>query len=415
MGSIKVNNNTANDYPPTAITTWSGFVYQGKIALYHCLKLISKGDENFDLQLDSSDDFAIYKNGALISAHQVKAKIGKYRSSYITALEKSSSIEHDRVKGISRYFHVSVKLDDTSDYTGENGELVKFYSYGSNKYCGLGEITKLTTDIISQICNSKSIKSSTKLIDYNYCLLSEKISSKAMEIHRLIQDDSIKANKAAYENRISAESLLNDILSQNPYNDTEYYAITLKAKLSSHLESRIDKSLSRLNDQRYARVRHLFEHIQMTDVSEFKKLCQLIKPSVRFSTLQNQDIRNYCKLIETINIEPILKEFPHYLDVEKNFYLPTALSLKCKEDQEYVRTDLLEEMKSNGGLLELLFEYNNLIPFSSKKSFVIDTKYTLVDNTNDQKVKDLIDSNITKSLCLSIITKKDAEDKLNVK
>jgi hypothetical protein len=71
----KVSDNTDKNYPATAITTWSGFVYQGKIALYHCLKMINQGDVDFELQLDSSDDFAIYKSGVLTSAHQVKAKI----------------------------------------------------------------------------------------------------------------------------------------------------------------------------------------------------------------------------------------------------------------------------------------------------------------------------------------------------
>ncbi|WP_371927681.1 dsDNA nuclease domain-containing protein [Pseudomonas sp. SJZ080] len=84
--------------PKSAISSWSGFVYQGKVALYHCLKLMESGDEDFELQLDSTDDFAIYKNGCLISAHQVKAKVGKNRSSYIDALKKSGAIEFDRKK-----------------------------------------------------------------------------------------------------------------------------------------------------------------------------------------------------------------------------------------------------------------------------------------------------------------------------
>ncbi|EPM9668940.1 hypothetical protein [Escherichia coli] len=63
-------------YPASAVSSWSGFVYQGKIALYHSLKIIHDGDLDFELQLDSSDDFAIYKNGKLIlpsnSGHAAK-------------------------------------------------------------------------------------------------------------------------------------------------------------------------------------------------------------------------------------------------------------------------------------------------------------------------------------------------------
>ncbi len=102
----------AEKYPASAISSWSGFVYQEKIALYHSLKLIYDGDLDFELQLDSSDDFAIYKNGKLHTAHQVKAKISQYRSGYTTALEQSTLIEHDKIKGTTRCFHVSVPLDN---------------------------------------------------------------------------------------------------------------------------------------------------------------------------------------------------------------------------------------------------------------------------------------------------------------
>jgi len=42
----------------SAITTWSGFVYQGKLALYHILTLLAadRGSDNCFLQLDSLED-----------------------------------------------------------------------------------------------------------------------------------------------------------------------------------------------------------------------------------------------------------------------------------------------------------------------------------------------------------------------
>ncbi len=411
-----MSNNTNNiSYPGTAISTWSGFVYQGKVALYHCLKLINQGDETFELQLDSSDDFAIYRNDTLVSAHQVKAKVGTYRSEYIEALDKAAAIEFDRVKGVARYFHVSVKLNDTNDYTGKTGEIVQFYTYGSNKHCGLGEIEGLTKEIIRQICTKRTITISEDLLNYNYCLLSEKISSKAMEIHRLVQDSKEKANKAAYENRITAQSLLGDILTKNPYNSTEYYAVDLKARLYNHLESRLDQVLPSMSDKMYCRARSLFEYIREKDASELRILCQLMKPSERFSSIQKADIRRYSELIEVMNVEPILKQFPHYLDGEKRFYLPTALDLPLLDDLEGCTSDLLEELESNSDLLKLLFEYNHLIASRATGSFVINTKYTHPNDLTDQAVKDQIDSNITKSFCLSIVTREDAEAILNDK
>lgn len=399
-------------YPASAVSTWSGYVYQGKIALYHSLKLIYAGDVDFELQLDSSDDFAIYKNGLVSSAHQVKAKIGKYRSTYSEALEKAAAIEFDRKKGISRYIHVSVQLDKTDEHTGTNGETVKFYSYGNKFHCGLGEIEGLTKAIIAQICKRKSITLSDNLLNYNYCLLSEKISSKAVEIHRIVQEDRVKANQAAYDNRISAKSILDDITTKNPYNNTEYYAVDLKARLQTHLEDRLDQSLPSMSDSTYQRARRLCEHIRATDASELKTLCQLMKPSERFKDLQKLDIRRYSNLIQAMTVEPIFHQLPHYLDSEKRFYIPTALDV---DNNDECTSDILAEMESNGDLLKLLFEYNHLIASKSTDSFTFNTKFTSADELDQQEVQDRIDSNITKSLCISIVTKDDAEARLNDK
>lgn len=54
----------------SAADTRSGFIYQGKVALYHVLKLIFDEDnaDEFHLQLDSLENFAIvrYKGNDLI-------------------------------------------------------------------------------------------------------------------------------------------------------------------------------------------------------------------------------------------------------------------------------------------------------------------------------------------------------------
>lgn len=397
-------------YPDSAISSWSGFVYQGKVALYHCLKLIHEGDDDFELQLDSTDDFVIYKNDVLFSAHQVKAKIGKYRSSYNKALEKSALIELDRIKGSNRYFHISCQITDDSDYIGSNGEVVKFYKYGTDKYCRLGDIEELTKSVITLICEARSIVLSPRLLDANYCLLSEKISSKAIELHNRIQTDGDSERKAAYLNRIHMKSILSDLLNTNPYNDTEYYAIDLKSRLYSSIEERLDKQLSGMADCVYERSRQLFTYIQKADIGELKTLCQLMKPSERFSRIQKMDIRRYSGLMESINVEPIFNRIPHYHDRENKFYLPTALEI---EDHDECTSDICHEMKNNEDLLQLLFEYNNLIPFRGEKSFMINTKYTVSADLNKQEIRDSIDSNIIKSLCISIITKEDAEIRLN--
>lgn len=399
-------------YPASAISSWSGFVYQGKVALYHSLKLIHDGDLEFELQLDSSDDFAIYKDGKLHTAHQVKAKISKYRSGYTTALEQSTLIEYDKIKGTTRYFHVSVQLNNTDDHKGASGETVKFYRYGDNYYCGLGEIEGLTKGLIKNICEKQFITVSDNLINFNYCLLSEKISTIAIHCHKLNQVDGVQEARAAYENRIKASSLLADLLNENPYQNRDYYAVELKARLLTHLEERLDQALPTMSDATYERARRLCEHIRETPINELKTLCQMMKPSERFQDVQANDIRRYTKLIQAISVEPIFNHLPHYLDSENRFYVPTALDV---DESEECESDMIREMKNNGDLLRLLFEYNHLIASKAEASFTFNTKFTNSDDFDNKPATEKLESNIIKSLCISVMTKEDAEGQLNDK
>ena len=407
-----MSNEEAGEYPHSAISTWSGFVYQGKVALYHCLKLINQGDTEFELQLDSTDDFAIYKDGKLISAHQVKAKIGDYRSNYREALEKSASLELDRIAGIKRYFHISLPIDDDSDFVHSNGERVEFYSYGELKHCQLDKIEDITKSIISEIYKQRLVPIDEKLLDANYCLLSDRISSQALAIHAKIQNDGDRQRKAAYDNRISAQNILLGITETNPYENIDFYAIELKTRLHSYLEERLNESLPGMSDASYDRARRIYDLIRLSEGSDFKTLCQLMKPSEKYSRIQNCDIRRYSDLIHTIKVDPILKRLPHYLDSEKKFYVPTALYLPDPSDKKFCASEIIAEIKSNDDLGRLLFEFNNLIAARAEESFMIDTNYTKCFDFDSIDNQSRIDSNITKSLCISIVTRDEAEARL---
>lgn len=82
-----------------ASSTWSGFLYQGKVAIYTVLKYINHyyPDENainnFQIEIEYLEDFSIIKNGEPYSLHQVKAKpntktIGSYNEANINLLGK---------------------------------------------------------------------------------------------------------------------------------------------------------------------------------------------------------------------------------------------------------------------------------------------------------------------------------------
>ncbi|MHB2060167.1 ABC-three component system protein [Pseudomonas monsensis] len=400
--------------PNSAISSWSGFVYQGKVALYHSLKLIIKNEMDFELQLDSTDDFAIYKSGKLLSVHQVKAKVGSTRGSYTKALIKSAEIDEHRKTGTNRYFHVSVKIDDTSDYKPGNGEVVKFYEYNGQRYCGLGEIEKITKDLIRTIFNdAKGVLPTERLTDQNYSLISEIISSKAIEIHKINQVDGVSESKAAFENRIHASELLAELLSEGLQNDVDYFATELRKNLFDYLEKTLDDLLPEINDKQYLRAQDLFVHLHSLSSDDLQRLCQVMKPSESFSKIQHEDIGRYSELIQDFCIAPVLQRLPNYMGSDSNFYLPTALTLlndrECRACVDRIRT----EMKNNRRLQPLLFEYRNLIAFSALRSFSVETKITENDGSDPKYEAENQDDKITRELSVNVITKQDAEGKLN--
>lgn len=400
--------------PKSAISSWSGFVYQGKVALYHCLKLMESGDEDFELQLDSTDDFAIYKNGCLISAHQVKAKVGKNRSAYIDALKKSGAIELDRKKDTLRYFHTSVQLDDMSDFTAPSGETVKFYSYGKTKYCSLDEIENITKQAIKETLDRLKILQSEHTLNLNYCLVSEQISSKAIYIHAQNQLHGYTENEAAYHNRISARQILESLLNNQPHLDVEYFAAELRNEFFKNLEARVEDEVVGLTEQNYLRITEMFRHLYILPKSDVEKLCQLLNPSERFSKIQKIDIFRYTKLIGKICVEPILKGIPHYLNKHNSFYLPTAITLLDEQEVSQCAGQINEAITTNDNLLTLLFEYNNLIAAHLDNQFQVESKITDCDDEtpHSTNVGDY-DARLTKQLRINILPVKDAEAEIN--
>ncbi|HDR4706346.1 TPA: hypothetical protein QCQ87_001316 [Bacillus paranthracis] len=101
-----------------ASATWSGFLYQGKVAIYTVLKYINylykEGNDisNYMLEIEYLEDFAILKDEKHISLHQVKAKpktntIGSYNEAILNLLGKMGS--YKTVSEVSLHTAVDIK------------------------------------------------------------------------------------------------------------------------------------------------------------------------------------------------------------------------------------------------------------------------------------------------------------------
>ena len=418
MKGFDMSESSASD---SAISSWSGFVYQGKVALYHALKLITenKYNQQFEIQLDSTDDFAVYVDKLAISAHQIKAKASTYRSSYKVALSKSAAIEKDRTATTKRYFHVSVQLDDNSDYNDENGITVKFYSYDKESYCSLESIEDISKTLIETLLTSKKIEWSPKIIDYNYAILSESISRKVIEIHSLNQNHGQTINQAAYDNRIPCDEILRLATNIPLENDKDYTIVKLRSTFSRTLENHILDNHDLYEEGELTRLRATFEHLYCLDNSDLEKLCHLIQPTESTPQIPERDIQAYSDLICDFLIEPVLTGIPHYMNSSNEFYIPTAIDLPNTKRTRTFTTSLIKAIEKNDKLPTLLYEYKNLIAATCESPFEVSLLPTTINTTPTDdplvSVRTNMDSNIVRKLQVKIISKSEAERELNVK
>lgn len=83
----------------SAVPTWSGFDYQGQVSIYWSMKQLNQMDlsgielKDFELQIESLEDFSINHKGYPLTIHQVKAyqgkaTFGKYKRAILDILGK---------------------------------------------------------------------------------------------------------------------------------------------------------------------------------------------------------------------------------------------------------------------------------------------------------------------------------------
>ncbi|MGF6130983.1 hypothetical protein QF019_006232 [Pseudomonas frederiksbergensis] len=151
-----------------ASPSWSGFNYQGKVAIYYALSIINdklNANINFDftpyeLTLENTEDFEIVISKKTVSLHQVKALQEPSFSSYQNALF-GISIELYKEKNAKGYIHTWKKINPNPTKTliesiaDDIANVVTGYRYAADK-------TK--TIIGNALSNSKNPKKKTAIL-----------------------------------------------------------------------------------------------------------------------------------------------------------------------------------------------------------------------------------------------------------
>lgn len=352
----------------TAISSWSGFVYQGKVAIYHVLKELD--NNGYTLQLDSLDDFAIINDQErIISLHQVKAKKSVNFSSYKEAFEQLKD-GGEIINCVNLYFHLAQNIADKTVLAIETEFTpIQIYTYDSVAFCEVNQIdTKIEDLIIAlQPLGRSSREYASKVRKYLDNLITEKI----FEIHRIIHLNLLGEEDAAYKQRIPFQDFI-DILSCD-LNQVElgekYYLYQIKNDICKYYQEYcIENELEEATVKRLNTFISFFRDLTEEDLIKF---IRNIMPHRKFNfnslsdykdnSPQKTEIQNiFIYILLQIEKEPkYIKNCLLKWEKGKNTFSPTCIS-----DRDYIGVEKICKGIIDNALrtdLDILFESETLL------------------------------------------------------
>lgn len=281
----------------SAADSWSGFIYQGKVALYHVLRLLIEDDQSssYHLQLDSLEDFAIVdKNIHQLSLHQVKALGSHLYSSYVNAFKKLE----DRLLLYpcgKASFHLAIANEKTKAQIETIHTTIEIYEYrDGNSFCSLDNIDQSIEQLIIEYFTNKNLfgNNNQNYVEIVRNCLEDIIVSQIIAIHACNhRRNGLRLNEAAYYFTIPFTSFIN--LLQTDLNtktaDEEYYLNITKKLINKYYsefalelcEELIEEGLVLTEEQKLKLDNYLLE-INSLDKAELMSFMKNLMPHREF-------------------------------------------------------------------------------------------------------------------------------------
>jgi len=238
---MKMKQNIDPNDIHSAIATWSGFIYQGKIALLHTLRTINSGSYNVIncLQLDSIEDFAIVDNETdlnPLTIHQVKAvkssQYSDYKEAFIKLEERLLQFPCN-----GAFFHLAMENKKTPSDIKNLHPKMSIYEYDAGQtYCSLENVNTWIEIQITLYLNSFSLghHSGSESIIRNH--LEAQIFNQVISIHANNHErNGLSISEGAYYYVIPFSSFIS-VLNSNPTSllGLEYYLFNTKELLNNY-------------------------------------------------------------------------------------------------------------------------------------------------------------------------------------
>ncbi|MGL4337557.1 MAG: ABC-three component system protein [Turicibacter sp.] len=412
----------------SAIPAWSGFLYQGKIALYHVIRmLLTSPCQGYLLKIETLEDFVIHdNNGKALSLHQVKTLQSPYRSTYESALTQASKIETQIcTKNTERWFHVSTKINDFSDKeenTTINQHKVRFYTYhDGNKFIETGRIDHILTDIINEYLTSNSMLNTKQLIEQKIAKLQMLMAARVNLAHHKNQHNNLNKFDAANDTPISFSEIA-DCLDYESINRDDTDVILFEFRKT--LLNRTDEILSHLNNSDdneipdgdwdgIMRCRSMIGAMSIADLTKLyfsKKPCQNTISLDAFST---DTVDSYLEIIFRISGIKTSNNLPHYFNLKQGTYLPTTMSFTSLNKKSNIGNIVknIEGYKNNPTIKDILYEYDNLVVNMNLEAFDLHGHQSPAGRLSD--ISDEKKDKITKMKNTRLISIDDAKSEIN--
>ncbi|WP_448672500.1 ABC-three component system protein [Sphingobacterium multivorum] len=348
----------------SAADTWNGFIYQGKVALYHVLKLINEKADviGLHLQLDSLEDFAIvrYEDGEPkpVSLHQVKAVNSHYYSKYKTAFEKLERRKDDFPCDDDAFFHLAVQNEKTNQEIEGIHKKLKIYDYNGNHYCRIEELNDLIK-VQAGMCLDKF--NLTHLSNNNYIEtlcneLESLISNTIVDVHSQNHSpngDSI--NKLAYYNTISLIRFVQIIQSDiaGIIQDKNYFTKKLKTDLNRYYQEFCFEREDEILESQQLKLHKYLIYLNGLNNLEFERFLQKIMPHryVKFSNIQeykdnslliNEVKGAFLSILNEIKESDDLNKIGWIDDAHKKYYPSTIVISNTATSKLNISIDILK-------------------------------------------------------------------------
>ncbi|NGY37646.1 hypothetical protein FQU23_008985 [Flavobacterium sp. XN-5] len=284
----------------SAADTWSGFIYQGKVALYHVLTLIlhEANVNELELQLDSLEDFAIVRNDGTniepVSLHQVKAMKSHLYSSYQEAFVKLEKRKLEFPCERDAFFHLAINNERTKVAIEAAHPTLVIYEYDGDPFCRIEELrNKLDSKVEACLLKFGLIAESANA-DYVSRIsevLEEIITSQIIAVHAANHiKNGLTISEGAYYFTIPLNNFIAELTVDvnTRLFDKNYYRRILRNDLNLYFQEYCMDIESEVDDVVKTKLANYLIYFNSLDDSEFEMFLQNIMPHkiVKFSKLQ---------------------------------------------------------------------------------------------------------------------------------